>query len=60
MGLMAVGAVINNGIYVLVFEVFPALRAWPAAAVAAGSVGGSVANFLFARTLLFSAAKTPA
>jgi putative flippase GtrA len=60
MGLMAVGAVINNGIYVLVFEVFPALRAWPAVAVAAGSVGGSVANFLFARTLLFRAAKTPA
>jgi uncharacterized membrane protein YdjX (TVP38/TMEM64 family) len=29
-------------------------------AVAAGSVGGSVANFLFARTLLFRAAKTPA
>ena len=60
MGLMAVGAVINNGIYVLVFQAFPALRAWPAVAVAAGSVGGSVANFLFARTLLFRAAKTPA
>ena len=60
MGLMAVGAVINNGIYVLVFQAFPALHAWPAVAVAAGSVGGSVANFLFARTLLFRAAKTPA
>jgi putative flippase GtrA len=60
MGLMAVGALINNGIYVLVFQAFPALRAWPAVAVAAGSVGGSVANFLFARTLLFGAAKTPA
>jgi putative flippase GtrA len=60
MGLMAVGALINNGIYVLVFEVFPALREWPAAAVAAGSIGGSVANFLFARTLLFGVAKTPA
>jgi putative flippase GtrA len=60
MGLMAVGAVINNGVYVLFFQVFPALRAWPAVAVAAGSVGGSVANFLFARTLLYRTAKTPA
>ncbi|HVI54935.1 MAG TPA: GtrA family protein [Luteibacter sp.] len=60
MGLMAVGAVINNGVYVLAFRAFPQLHAWPAVAVAAGSVGGSVANFLFARALLFRSAKTPA
>ena len=60
MGLMAIGAIINNGVYVLVFEAFPGLRAWPAVAVAAGSAAGSVANFLCARTLLFRAAKTAA
>jgi len=60
MGLMAIGAVFNNGVYVLVLETMPTLRAWPAVAVAAGSAAGSVANFLCARTLLFRAAKTPA
>ena len=60
LSLMAVGALINNGVYVLAFQLFPALREWPAVAVAAGSVAGSVANFVFARTLLFGAAKTPA
>lgn len=60
MGLMAVGALMNNGVYVLAFQLFPALREWPAVAVAAGSVAGSVANFVFARTLLFGTAKTPA
>jgi putative flippase GtrA len=53
MGLMALGAVVNNGIYVLAFQVFPQLRPWPAIAVAAGSAAGSVANFLLARTVLF-------
>jgi putative flippase GtrA len=53
MGLMALGAVVNNGVYVLAFKLFPALHAWPAVAVAAGSAAGSVANFLLARTMLF-------
>ncbi|MET0935257.1 MAG: GtrA family protein [Luteibacter sp.] len=60
MGLMAVGALLNNGTYVLVFQVFPALRAWPAVAVLAGSVAGSLANFFFARTLLYRTAKAGA
>jgi putative flippase GtrA len=59
MGLMALGAVVNNGVYVLAFKLFPALHAWPAVAVAAGSAAGSVANFLLARTVLYRAAKTP-
>lgn len=58
MGLMALGAVINNGLYVLAFKVFPALHAWPAVAVAAGSAAGSVANFLLARAVLFRTART--
>jgi putative flippase GtrA len=58
MGLMALGAVINNGLYVLAFKVFPALHAWPAVAVAAGSAAGAVANFLLARAVLFRGAKT--
>jgi putative flippase GtrA len=58
MGLMALGAVFNNGVYVLAFKAFPALHDWPAVAVAAGSAAGSVANFLLARTVLFRVAKT--
>ncbi|WP_426287690.1 GtrA family protein [Luteibacter sp. E-22] len=58
MGLMALGAVINNGLYVLAFKVFPALHAWPAVAVAVGSAAGAVANFLLARAVLFRTAKT--
>jgi putative flippase GtrA len=56
MGLMALGAVVNNGVYVLAFKLFPGLHAWPAVAVAAGSAAGSVANFLLARTVLFRSA----
>ena len=55
---MALGAVINNGVYVVAFKAFPALHAWPAVAVAAGSAAGAVANFLLARTMLFRTAKT--
>ena len=58
MGLMALGAVVNNGVYVLAFKLFPGLHAWPAVAVAAGSAAGSVANFLLARTMLFRGAGT--
>jgi putative flippase GtrA len=58
MGLMALGAVINNGLYVLAFKVFPALHAWPAVAVAMGSAAGAIANFLLARAVLFRTAKT--
>jgi putative flippase GtrA len=57
-GLMMVGAAFNNGAYVLVLHLFPALRAWPAVAVAAGSVSGAAANFLLARTVLFNTVKT--
>jgi len=60
MALMAVGAIVNNGVYVLAVESFEALRAWPAIAVAVGSAAGSVFNFVFARTLLFRGARTPA
>jgi putative flippase GtrA len=60
MGLMAAGAVVNNGVYLVVLEAFPALRPWPAVAVAAGSAVGATANFLFARTLLFRSRKTAA
>ena len=55
---MALGAVVNNGIYVLAFKLLPELHAWPAVAVAAGSAAGSVANFLLARTVLFRSAGT--
>jgi putative flippase GtrA len=58
MGLMALGAVINNGLYVLAFKVFPALHAWPSVAVAVGSAAGAIANFLLARAVLFRTAKT--
>ena len=58
MGLMALGAVINNGLYVLSFKVFPALHAWPSVAVAVGSAAGAIANFLLARAVLFRTAKT--
>nr|WP_193570427.1 GtrA family protein [Luteibacter yeojuensis] len=58
MGLMALGAIVNNGVYVLSFKLFPGLHAWPAVAVAAGSAAGSVANFLLARTVLFRSAGT--
>jgi putative flippase GtrA len=58
MALMAVGAVINNGVYLLVLQAFPGLRPWPAVAVAVGSAAGATANYLFARTLLFRAPKT--
>jgi putative flippase GtrA len=58
MGLMALGAVINNGLYVLSFKVFPALHVWPSVAVAVGSAAGAIANFLLARAVLFRTAKT--
>lgn len=57
MGLMLVGAAINNGTYVLAIYLFPVLHAWPIVAVAAGSVAGAAANFVLARALLFNAPK---
>jgi len=57
-GLMLVGAAFNNGAYVLALHLFPALHAWPAVAVAAGSVSGAAANFLLARAVLFRTVKT--
>lgn len=60
MALMAVGAVVNNGVYVVAVEAFDGLRAWPAVAVALGSAAGAVFNFVFARTLLYRATKVPA
>ncbi|MDR6935263.1 GtrA family protein [Luteibacter sp. 3190] len=58
MGLMALGAVVNNGVYVLAFRAFPELHTWPAVAVAAGSAAGSIANFALARAVLFRAPKS--
>ncbi|TCV97448.1 putative flippase GtrA [Luteibacter rhizovicinus] len=60
MGLMAVGALFNNGAYVAVLELIPSLKPWPAVAVAVGSLAGAVANYGLARTLLFRNAKTVA
>jgi putative flippase GtrA len=58
MGLMALGAVINNGVYVVALKAFPMLHAWPAVAVALGSAAGAAANFACARALLFRAPET--
>ena len=58
MGLMMAGAVVNNGLYVVLLHLFPLLKTWPAIAVAAGSAAGAVANFLLARTMLFKGTKT--
>jgi len=59
MALMALGAVINNTVYVLALKLFPGLHEWPAVAVAAGSAAGAVANFVLARTMLFRRSETP-
>jgi putative flippase GtrA len=58
MALMLVGALVNLGVYVIALKLFPALRVWPAIAVAAGSAAGAAFNFLSARAALFRAPKT--
>ncbi|MBB3226793.1 putative flippase GtrA [Luteibacter sp. Sphag1AF] len=60
MGLMALGAVLNNGVYVALLQGIPSLKPWPVVAVAAGSLAGAIANYGLARTLLFRGTKTPA
>lgn len=52
-GLMGVGALVNNSIYVTLLLTVPALHRWPAIATAAGSVVAALVNFSAARAVLF-------
>lgn len=60
MALMSGGAAVNYAVYAACLLLFPSLRRWPAAAVAAGSVAAAGVNFLGARLLLFKRAKSSA
>jgi len=51
--LMGLGAVLNYAVYAVALGLFPALLAWPALAVAAGSAAGALVNFALARRVLF-------
>lgn len=50
----SVGWCINNGTYLALVITIPRLAAHPALAVAAGSIAGLAANFLFSRHLVFN------
>jgi putative flippase GtrA len=57
-GMMIAGAIVNNGLYVVLLHVFSGLKTWPAVAIAAGSAAGAIVNFALARSVLFKNAKT--
>ena len=58
LGLMAAGALINYGIYVLLLLYFPVLHRWPALAAAASSAVAALVNFSTARGMLFKSSGT--
>ena len=58
MALMSGGALVNYGVFVVCLQAFPSWHQWPALAVAVGSVFAAAVNFLSARMLLFTRAKT--
>lgn len=59
LSVMAVGAVINYGLYAALVAWFPMVRLWPWMGVAAGSAAAALVNFYAARTLVFQGGKRP-
>lgn len=57
MGVMAVGALVNYGIYAALVATFPPVRAWPWLGVAAGSAAAALINFCAARSVVFQGQK---
>jgi putative flippase GtrA len=57
-GLMGVGALVNNGVYVALLLTVPGLHRWPAIPTAAGSAVAALVNFSAARAVLFRQSRT--
>lgn len=57
MAVMAVGALVNYGLYAVLVARFPLVYLWPWLGVAAGSAAAALINFYAARALVFAGAK---